>query len=102
MKPLRIAAALAVCLLADGCAFIPKTYPRLEEARRQQDAALSEPLLELAAPAALGAARDAFERARAARDTLDDPAVVEHLTYIARQKLAIARATADLRAAEQR
>ena len=35
---------------------------------------------------------------RVARDTLDDSAVVDHLAYVAKQRFAIARATAEWRA----
>ena len=51
------------------------------------------------APGELLGADEVLARAGAARDTLDDPAVVDHLAYLARQRLAIARESARLREA---
>jgi hypothetical protein len=82
-----------------GCVFIPGSYPRLEEARVAQAEAAADPRIVRFAAAELRKAAEALEQARVARDTLDDPAVVDHLAYVARQRVAIAREAARLEAA---
>jgi hypothetical protein len=96
MKPSRaaLAIALAVC---DGCAFMPRDYARLDEARQAYAEALRDPTVAGFAPMELQAAAEVLERAGKARDTLDDPAVVDHLSYLARQRVAIAREAARMR-----
>jgi hypothetical protein len=78
---------------------VPKDYARLDEARSADAAAVSAADVARYAPIELGRAREALERASLARDTLQDPAVVDHLAYVARQRYAIAQAAADGRAA---
>jgi hypothetical protein len=95
-----LALIAASAMLFGGCAFVPKDYPRLDEARRLQDAAASDPRIEHLAATELARAREALELARTARDTLDDPAVVDHLAYVAKQRLAIAHYAAELRTAQ--
>jgi hypothetical protein len=95
-----VALMLAGALGLGGCAFVPKAYPRLEETRRLTQEAWADPSIARFAPAELQRAQEALDRASAARDTLDDPAVVDHLAYIAKQRLAIARITAEMRRAE--
>jgi uncharacterized protein DUF4398 len=85
--PLLIAAL--ACLA--GCAFVPRENLRLEEAREAYAEAMANPAVAALANAQLRLAADALERATAARDTLDDPALVDHLAYIAKQRVAIGR-----------
>lgn len=85
-----------------GCAFVPKANPRLEEARIALRDAEVDPRIAELAPAELRAAREAFARALAASSMLDDPAVVDHLAYLARQRAVISRETARLGAVELR
>jgi hypothetical protein len=92
-----LVAALAICA---GCAFTPREYLRLDEARRDYAEALGNPKVAGFARAELGAAAELLERAGKARDTLDDPAVVDHLSYMARQRVAIAREAARIRSLE--
>ena len=91
---LALAAALEV-----SCAFVPQHFARLEEARAAADEAAADPMLLQYAAAELRRARETLEQALAARDTLQDPAVVEHLAYLARQRVAIAHEAAALAAA---
>lgn len=88
---------LIAAIALGGCAFVPREYPRLNDANRQQREAQADSRIERLAPAEMRRAQEALEMARIARDTLDDPAVVDHLAYLARQRLLIARATAELR-----
>ena len=85
-------------LVAVGCAFVPQRNLRLEEARRSYQVAAADPQIAARAPAELREAADILEQADLARDTLDDVAVVDHLAYLARQRVKIARESAKLRA----
>jgi hypothetical protein len=91
-------AALALGAFAAGCAFVPKPNSRLDAAIAAQREAEADPQVARHAGAELRAAAEYVEKARVARDTLDDPAVVDHLAYVARQRVAIAREAARLRA----
>jgi hypothetical protein len=95
----RTPTCLALLLaLSTGCAFIPQKNLRLDDARRAYADALANPAVARLAPAELQAAREVLERAGNARDTLDDVALVDHLSYLARQRVAIAREAARIRA----
>lgn len=78
------------------CAFIPQSAPRLDEAGRLIEAARHDADVSFYAQAELRAASELLERARVERDTLGDAAVVEHLAYLAKQRLAIAIEAARL------
>jgi hypothetical protein len=85
MRPL-IGVAFAVALLASACAFVPREHPRLDEARETYGRAAADPDVALHASAELLAAGKVLGQAIAARETLMDPAVVDHLAYLARQR----------------
>ena len=95
---MRPALAVAVALLAAACAFVPAANRRLDEAGEAYRAAAADPDVARFAPRELAEAREALERAMKARDTLQDPAEVDHLSYLARQRAAISREIAALRA----
>ena len=97
-RPLSSALLIAAVAVLGGCAFIPKDYARLDEARSAREQTLFDARVARWAPVELGRAEEALERARIARDTLDDSAVVDHLAYVAKQRFAIALATAQWRA----
>lgn len=84
-----------------GCAFVPKENPRLEESRAAYRQAQADPLVVELAGNELRAAGEAHERAVAAWNSLDDPAVVDHLAYLAKQRAVISRETAKLVAAQR-
>lgn len=93
--------ALAITLMAcAGCAFIPRESLRLDEARQAYAEAQRDPTIAGFAAAELQAAGELLDRASHARDTLDDPAMVDHLCYLARQRVAIAREAARIRSFE--
>jgi len=96
-----LALALACALAAGGCAFAPKDYPRLDESRALRAGASAEANVARFAAAELRDADEMLARAGHARDTLDDAVVVDHLAYVAKQRLAIAREAGELRAAEE-
>ena len=93
------AIALAVAVSLAGCALAPRSYPRLDEADRLFRAASADAVIARHAAAELGDAREILERARRARDLLEDPAVVDHLAYVAKQRTALAAELARQRAA---
>jgi hypothetical protein len=83
-----------VALLAPGCAFVPQPNLRLDEALREYQSASAEPRISTLAPRELAVAREILDRAIAARNTLQDVAEVDHLAYLARQRVAISREAA--------
>lgn len=102
MKPARVAAALtALALAASGCALSPKPNIRLEEARNAHARLLSRTGVAALAPAEAQRAREALERAIVTWESREDPALVDHLAYVARQRAEIAAETARRVAAER-
>jgi hypothetical protein len=95
------AVMLALALAASGCVYMPKENIRLEEARGAQARILADRDIVALAPAEVRRAEEAFERAVAASDSLQDPALVDHLAYVARQRAAIAAEVAQRIAAER-
>ena len=91
---------LAVALVAAACAFVPPANRRLDEARAAYRAAAADPDVLRFAMRELEEAREALERAARASDTLQDPAEVDHLAYLAKQRAAISREVAAQRAFE--
>jgi starvation-inducible outer membrane lipoprotein len=92
----RVAMAGAALVVA-GCAFMPKDYARLDEAREVHMRAAADPQVALHAGAELRLAGQVLESAVSARNTLADPAVVEHLAYLAKQRTVISIEVATLR-----
>ena len=101
MKPGWIAGGMAaLAIAASGCALSPKQNIRLEEARSAHARLLSGPVPVLA-PAEAQRAREALERAVITWESREDPALVDHLAYVARQRAEIAAETARRIAAER-
>lgn len=91
---------LAAALCLEACAFVPRTNIRLDEARTALETASGDAQVALHAAAELRQAAEFLQRATIARDTLDDPALVDHLAYLAKQRVAIAREAASLKASQ--
>lgn len=85
-----------------ACAFVPQHSARLDDARVAYDEATDDPVVATLAAAELRRAGETLERAMHARATLDDIAVVDHLAYVAKQEVAIAREVARQRRLAQR
>ncbi|MGZ5037225.1 MAG: DUF4398 domain-containing protein [Usitatibacter sp.] len=94
-------AAVAIALTVAGCAMVPRTNSHLEDARTLYRAAHEDREIARLAPSELARAEDTFHLAEAAWNTLDDPAVVDHLAYLAKQRIAIAREIARKASAEE-
>jgi hypothetical protein len=92
--------ALAVALIAAACAFVPPANRRLDEARTAYGAAAADQDVLRFAARELEEAREALEQAARASDSLQDPAEIDHLAYVAKQRAAISREVAAQRAFE--
>lgn len=82
-----------------GCASAPNTA--LEEARTSYATTERDPQVARLAPAELRQANDALNRADAAMKKDEDAAAVNHLAYLAKQRVAIAQEVANQKAAEE-
>ncbi len=91
---------LVVATLA-GCSSMPETNPSLNEARNDYTAAKNNTQVINLAPTELKQAGDALDKANIAADKNEDTAVVTHLAYLAKQRVAIAQQTAEQKAAEK-
>ena len=94
----RILVAILLAAVA-GCGSVPEPSS-LIEARGEYSAAQSNPQVVSLAPVELRQAGDALDRANSAAGKAAPRAEVEHLAYLARQQVAIARETAAQKAAE--
>lgn len=90
---LLVMAALA------GCSTMPENS-RLNEARNDYSVAQSNPQVVNLAPSELKQAGDALAKANDASTKKEDEPVVTHLAYLAKQRVAIAQATAKQKEAE--
>ena len=89
-------ALVLICLAVAsqfGCAFVPTTNHRLEEAKAGFQHLSALPGCPGIAPREYEQAKQALLRAVDAWNTLQDPALVDHLAYLAKQRTAIVRVT---------
>jgi outer membrane protein OmpA-like peptidoglycan-associated protein len=91
---------IAVAALA-GCGSMPPEKTPLELARADYAAAQSNPQTVSLASVELKDAGDAIQRANLASSKNESAATVDHLSYLARQKVAIAEEAARQKSAEQ-
>jgi hypothetical protein len=99
MKTLLHLLVASLCL--PGCALVPKSNQRLDLARSAYLDAKADSRIAIDAAPELEKAAEVLARASTARDTLDDSAVVDHLAYMAKQRVAIAREVAGQRASQR-
>lgn len=92
---------IAIAALA-GCSTVPPEKTPLELARADYIAAQNNPKTVTLASAELKDAGDALQRANLASSRNDNAATVDHLSYLARQKVAVAEEAARQKSAEQR
>lgn len=83
-----------------ACGGPPANNPLLKKAESAYREAEADSLVVVKAPVALKEAEEALEKSRMLMENGEDPLLVEHYAYIARQKVAIARETARLNAAQ--
>jgi outer membrane protein OmpA-like peptidoglycan-associated protein len=94
-----LAALIAIAVLA-GCDSLPANNSRLEEARSDYRTAQSNPQTVNLAAGELKQAGDALNKANDAWSKRENSAEVDHLAYLAKQRVAIAQETAKQKAAE--
>jgi len=96
LKPL----AIIVALVLAGCSSVPERNSLLEQARGEYASAQANPQVTSLAAAELRQAGDSLERANNASNKRESDATVDHLAYVAKQHVAIARETAGQKNAE--
>lgn len=87
-------------LVVAACGGPPRDNPMLNEARIAYQNAESSAQIVSNAPAALEDAADALARSERLHQQKEDPELVTHYAYIAKQKVRIAEETAKMNAAE--
>lgn len=83
-----------------GCGGPPENNPLLKEARSNFQKAENDSAIVINAPVALKEAEEALQKSERLWEEKADKELVDHHAYIAKQKVAIARETAKLNAAQ--
>ncbi len=91
---------LIVAAVLAGCSSLPANNSRLDEARSDYNNAQANPQVTALAAGELRQASTSLDKANLAWSKDEDKALVDHLAYVAKQEVAIARETADQKAAE--
>ncbi len=91
---------LIVAAVLAGCSSLPANNSLLDEARRDYTNAQSNPQVTSLAAGELKQASISLDKANNAWSKDEDKPVVDHLAYVAKQEVAIARQTADQKTAE--
>ena len=92
---------LALALLALGaCSSMPERNAALDQARTRLDAARSQPAVTTYAPEELARATVALNAAEQARQRGDKLSEIDHLAYLASQRVTLAQEAAAARAAQ--
>ena len=100
-SPASLAAALATLIVLAGCSSMPAADSPLMLARSEYSAAQSSAQVSQFAAGELRQAGESLDRANAASAKHEKDSVVDHLAYLTRQQVAIARETAAQKASEQ-
>jgi outer membrane protein OmpA-like peptidoglycan-associated protein len=96
----HVLTALVSAALMAGCASTPDRDSPLAQARADYSAAQSNAQVVSLAPGELKQASESLDKANTASSKGEDRAHVDHLAYVAKQQVAIARETARQKAAE--
>ena len=91
--------AVALAVLA-GCSSVPKGNAQLEQARTEYRAVMADPRAQSNAGTDMKLASDAMNKANTAWSSEEDEARVNHLAYLASQRVAIVRETMNMKTAE--
>lgn len=100
-KSASLITATALSLAIAGCSSTPKSNATLDTARANYQTAQADAAVVKYAPIELKDAGDALARADGALKEKEEPAVVEHLAYLAKQKVSIAQEQAKRKTAEE-
>lgn len=87
-------------MLVISCGGPPEQNPLLTEAKSDYHKAENDSLTALSAPVALKEAEESIEKGEEQWESGADKELVDHYAYISKQKVAIARETAELNAAQ--
>jgi outer membrane protein OmpA-like peptidoglycan-associated protein len=90
---------VAIAIVA-GCSSLPAANPRLDQARNDYSTAQSNPETTRLAAGELKEASDSLSIANSAWSKGENAAVVDHLAYVAKQRIEIAQETGRQKAAE--
>jgi len=99
-RPILSAFALLVVGALAACSSMPTENPLLDQARADYRAAQVDGQTANLAPTELRQAGDALARAEAAQQRRDDSQRTDHLAYLAKQSVVLARETASRKSAE--
>lgn len=97
---LNIFSGLVVLVWMTGCAGTPDKNPLLKKAESSFANAEKDSMVVTKAPVALKEAEEELEKSRTLWEDGGEKELIEHHAYIAKQKVAIARETAQLNAAQ--
>jgi Domain of unknown function (DUF4398) len=93
------AGLLLLTAVLEGCSVLPERNLRLEEARSIYAAAQRDPDVASLGAAKLQQAGELLEKATEVWGSRDDPALVDHLAYLAKQHVAISREVVKMKIA---
>jgi outer membrane protein OmpA-like peptidoglycan-associated protein len=91
---------LIVAAVLAGCSSMPANNSLLDEARSDYSSAQASPQVASLAAGELKQASISLDKANTAWSKDEDKPLVDHLAYVAKQEVAIARQTADQKSAE--
>lgn len=91
---------ISLALLTVGCGGPPANNPLLEEAKSSFQEAENDSMIVTNAPVALKEAEEALQQSQQLWQEEANEELVSHYAYISKQKVAIARETAELNAAQ--
>lgn len=100
ISTIKFAAGSYFLFMLIGCAGTPDKNPLLEKARTDFQQAENDSMIVTKAPVALKEAEEALEKSEGLWQDKAAMELVTHHAYIAKQKVAIARETAELNAAQ--
>lgn len=100
MRFLKLFICLVFGTLLIGCGGPPEENPLLQEAQNTYQKAEKDSLIVMNAPVALKEAEEALQKSEQLWEEKADEELVSHHAYISKQKVAIARETAKLNAAQ--
>lgn len=95
-----IASAIFAIGFISGCGGTPEVNPLLEEAKEHYSKVENDSLIVVKAPVALKEAEEELKRSLQLWEDGEDRELVTHHAYLAKQRVAIARETAELNAAQ--
>ena len=101
-QPIRsLLASVAVIAVAAGCSTVAEPNPTLDRAHANYTALQADPQSALMAPAEMSQAGEALRAADAAWTQRERQGTVDHLAYLAQQRVAIARETSSTKTWEK-